>query len=270
MFRIGDFSRLGRVTVKALRHYDRLGLLRPALVDPATGYRYYSADQMSQLSRILALKQAGLSLDEIATILGEDLPPEELVGILKLKRSELEQRVRDGEETLRRLETLLGRADKENGMSSYDVTLKKSEPVKIASLRGIVPTYADQGALWGELCANPGVTGKQAGGAPFTIYYDDEYKERDVDLEVCVPVSDDVEESGRIKMSELPGGEDIASTIHKGPFENVGAAYKAIGVWMAGNGYEMSGPGREVYLTDPQKTAPEDYITEVQVPVSRK
>ena len=182
MFRIGDFSRLGRVTVKALRHYDRLGLLCPAAVDPATGYRYYSAYQMPQLARILTLKQAGLSLEEIATVLSEGLPLEELVGILNLKRGELEQKIRDEEETLRRLETLLGRADKENGMSTYDVTLKKSEPVKIASLRGIVPTYADQGRLWGELCSHPGVGGKNTAGASFTIYYDDEYKERDVDL----------------------------------------------------------------------------------------
>ncbi len=79
-----------------------------------------------------------------------------------------------------------------------------------------------------------------------------------------------MEETGRLKVSDLPGGEEIASTIHKGPFENVDAAYKVIGEWMADNGYEMSGSGREVYLTDPQKTAPEDYITEVQVPVRKK
>jgi effector-binding domain-containing protein len=269
MFRIGDFSRLGRVTVKALRHYDRVGLLRPALVDPATGYRHYSADQMPRLSRILALKEAGLSLEEIATILGEDLPTEELLGILKLKRGELAQRIRDEETKLRRLETLLSRTDEENGMSSYDVTLKKTAPVKIASLRGVVPTYGDQGMLWNELCSHPGASGKNSAGAPFTIYYDEEYKERDVDLEVCVPVTAEVEETDRIMMTDMAGGEEVASVIHKGPFENVSAAYKAIMEWMAGNGYETAGPSREVYLTDPQRTAPEDYITEVQVPVRK-
>ena len=269
MFRIGDFSRLGRVTVKTLRHYDRLGLLRPAVVDPATGYRHYAADQMPRLTRILALKQAGLSLEEIATILDEDLPPGELVALLKLKRHELEQRIRDEEARLRRLETLLSRTDKENGMSSYDVTLKKTDPVKIASLRGIVPTYADQGALWEELFGYLGQKGAGFAGTPLAIYYDEEYKERDVDLEVCVPVSADVEETGRIRMSDLPGGEDIASVIHKGPFEGVHAAYTAVLEWMAGNGYELNGPVREVYLTDPKQIAPEDYITDVQVPVRK-
>ncbi len=270
MFRIGDFSRLGRVTVKALRHYDRLGLLRPAGVDPTTGYRYYSADQMPRLSRILALKEAGLSLDDIATILDEDLPPGEIVVLLELKRGELAQRIRGEETKLRRLEALLGRTDEENGMSSYCVTLKKTTPVKIASLRDIIPTYGDQGSLWDELCGYLGQKGAGFAGTPMAIYYDEEYKERDVDIEVCVPVSADVEETGRIRMSDLPGGEDIASVIHKGPFEGVHAAYKAVMEWMAGNGYEMNGPAREVYLTDPKQTAPEDYITEVQVPVRKK
>ncbi|MFO7253510.1 MAG: helix-turn-helix domain-containing protein, partial [Actinomycetes bacterium] len=93
MFTIGDFARLGRVSVRMLRHYDALGLLRPARVDPHTGYRYYAAGQLSRLNRIIALKNLGLTLEQVGRILEEKVGPEELHGMLRLRRAELEAQV---------------------------------------------------------------------------------------------------------------------------------------------------------------------------------
>src|SRR5690242_7307675 len=97
MFRIGDFSRLSLVPVSALRYYDELGLLKPVKVDPVSGYRYYSATQLTRLNRLLALKDMGLSLEQIARLLDKELTPEQIRGMLKLKQAELRQQLEEGQ-----------------------------------------------------------------------------------------------------------------------------------------------------------------------------
>ena len=86
MLKIGDFSKLSLVSVKALRYYDELGLLKPVQVDEFTGYRYYSTSQLTRLNRILALKDLGLALEQIAQLLDQDLTPDQVRGMLKLKQ----------------------------------------------------------------------------------------------------------------------------------------------------------------------------------------
>ena len=95
MLKIGDFSRLSRVTVKALRYYDEIGLLKPVAVDRFTGYRYYSADQLPRLNRIIVLKNLGLSLEEVSQLLNNDLPAEHIRQLLHVKRAEIRQRLQD-------------------------------------------------------------------------------------------------------------------------------------------------------------------------------
>src|SRR5512143_1193812 len=140
MFRIGEFSRIGRVTIETLRHYDALGLLKPAKVDPFTGYRYYSARQLQSLNRILALKEAGLSLEEIARILRDHLTADELRGILKAQLALAESAI----ETARlQRERILARLDYltlEDNMPAYEVTLKSVEALTVAAIRETVPT----------------------------------------------------------------------------------------------------------------------------------
>ena len=102
MFKIGDFSKLSQVSVKTLRYYDEIGLLRPSEIDRFTGYRYYAAGQLSRLNRILLLKGLGLSLDQIGRLLESDLPPDQLRGMLKLRRAEIERSIEDEEARLAR------------------------------------------------------------------------------------------------------------------------------------------------------------------------
>jgi len=99
VFKIGDFSRLSLVSVKALRYYDELGLLKPARVDEFTGYRYYSASQLTRLNRILAMKDMGLSLEQIALLLDKELTPDQIRGMLRLKQVELRQQLEEAVET---------------------------------------------------------------------------------------------------------------------------------------------------------------------------
>ncbi len=151
MIRIGDFSKLSRVSIKTLRHYDEMGLLKPIEVDRFTGYRYYEFDQLAQLYRILALKDLGFSLEEIGRFLDSDLSVEQMRGMLKLRQAEIRQQVEEEVARLARVELWLREIEQEDSMSKYDVVIKKIEPINVASVRGVVPTPPDQRTLWDEL-----------------------------------------------------------------------------------------------------------------------
>jgi DNA-binding transcriptional MerR regulator len=279
MIRIGDFSKLSRVSVKTLRYYDEMGLLKPLYVDRFTGCRFYEYDQLLCLSRILALKDPGFSLDEIGQLLNENLTSEQLRGMLKLRRAEAGQKVREETERLEHVESRLRQIEQEEAMSKYDVVLKQVEPLKIASVRAVVPTPPAQGALWEELGHYLVQARARGSGSCFTLYHDDEFKEHDWELEVCQPVQGDPKEAGRIKIRILPAVETMACTLHYGAFATIGEAYDAIIKWVDVNGYHVCGPAREIYLrearAEPQRgglnlsqTDPET-VTEVQFPVEK-
>ena len=271
MIRIGDFSKLSRVPVKTLRYYDEVGLLKPMEVDVFTGYRLYEYSQLSTLHRILALKELGFSLEEIGRLLDDDLPVEQMRGMLKLREAEARQRVQQEAERLERIEARLRQIEQENSMSKYDVVIKSAEEIKIASVRDMIPTPAEQGPLWEELEGYLETQHVKPVGACFTLYYDDEFKERDWDLAVCEPIDVDLEESRRIKVQTLPDVDSLACTIHHGPFTTISEAYNALGQWITDNSYRIAGPCREVYLRphqDGSQTDPET-VTEIQFPVER-
>jgi effector-binding domain-containing protein len=271
MFKIGDFSSLSRVSVKALRYYDEIGLLKPVKVDPFTGYRYYSAEQLPRLNYIAALKDMGLSLEEVARLVNNSLTPQMMRDIFLLKKGELQQRVSEERRRLERVEKLLQQIEKEGAMPEYQITIKKVEPQLIASVRDVLPAYGDIGRLYGEIFKYLGkkFIFKPAGPLMF-ICHDQEYKERDVDVEAAVPIGKNIPGSERVKVYELPGLEQSAATVYKGAYEGIGEAYNAIMAWVEANGYQISGPSRELYFTDPSKVKdPSENVTEVQFPVEK-
>lgn len=284
MFKIGDFSKLSKVSVKALRYYDEIGLLKPARVDPFTDYRYYSADQLPRLNRILALKDLGLSLEQIARLLDDELSPAQIRGMLRMKQAEIQQQVEEERARLARVEARLKQIEHEGTMPTYDVVLKKVEPQTVVAIRDIIPTYGDQGPRWAELAAYLKQHRTKAAGPSLTIYYDTEYKERDVDVEVATPVSEPVPGNKRVTVRELPGAELMACVIHQGSYDTLGQAYTSLLGWIETNGYRIIGPNREVYLRcpdseyeDPNAVGyaaylvddPAAYVTEVQFPVEK-
>ena len=116
MIRIGDFSKLSQVSIKTLRYYDETGLLKPISIDRETGYRSYSVSQLSRLNRILALKDLGFSLQQIGQVLNEGVSPEQLHGMLRLKRAVLQQHITDEQDRLARIEARLKTIDMEDTM----------------------------------------------------------------------------------------------------------------------------------------------------------
>ena len=248
MIRIGDFSKLSRVSIKTLRFYDEMSLLKPVSVDPFTGYRYYEFDQLPRLHRILALKDLGFSLEEIGRLLESDLSAEQLRGMLKLRQVEIKQRVVEETERLERVDLWLRRIEQEDSMSKYDVIIKKAEAIKIASVRGVVPTPPEQGGLWNDLEGYLAMQRVRPVGPCFTLYHDEEEPERNWDLEVCEPIADELPASSKVKVYDLPQAATLACSIHAGPFVTIGEAYDAILRWLDGNGYQVTGPCREIYL----------------------
>ena len=151
ILKIGEFARIGQVSIKTLRYYDTKGLLEPRQIDPITGYRYYSFDLLPRLNRILALKELGLSLEQIDQLLNEDLTAEQLRGMLRLNKVEIQQQIVEEREKLARVEARLKMIEQDNEMHNYDIVVKKVEPILAATVRDIIPSYPEQGHLWEEL-----------------------------------------------------------------------------------------------------------------------
>lgn len=272
MLKIGDFSRLGQVTIQTLRHYDDLGLLKPSTVDAFTGYRYYSYEQLPRLNRILALKDLGFSLEQIAAVLNAGVSVDQLRGMLRLRQAEQQEQVRAEQARLDRVAARLRQIEREGIMSNYEVLLKNVAPQWVAGLRRIIPTYTEQRRLWDLLMPQLAQHGARQTGPCLTLYYDPGYKESEVDLEVCQPVAGPLAEGAAltagVRVYELPGAASMASTLHHGQFDTISEAYDALLHWISANGYQVAGPAREVVLSMPPagEGAP---LIEVQFPVVR-
>lgn len=271
MFKIGEFSKLSRVSVKALRYYDDLDLLRPARVDRFTSYRYYSAEQLAQLNRILALRDLGLSLEQVRQVLRDGLPAEQLRGMLRLKQAELEQHLAEEEERLQRVAARLRQIEQEGTMPTHEVVLKAVPALRVAALRGIVETYGAQGSLWNQLGEYLQSRGVKPTGPCFTIDHNEEYREKDVDVEVCEPVDADLDDAGSVRIYDLPAVPQMASMIHHGPYDDLSGAYQKFMAWIQTNGYRIVGPNREIYLRNvaDHGVEPQDLVTEMQFPVAK-
>jgi DNA-binding transcriptional MerR regulator/effector-binding domain-containing protein len=279
MFKIGDFSKLCRVSVRMLRHYDEMGLLKPERVDNFTGYRYYSAHQLSRLNRILALRDLGLSLDQVAQILKEGLTSDQIRGMLKLKKAELRQQITDGLQRLERIETWLER--EELMISNYNVVVKKVEPVLVAETRGVAPdmeqipptlnTLFDRVAdyLVEQGYATAPLTSADSFLPAIAIYYDMEMNHQNIQIGACLPLTRPLPSGKQVEVKELPAVETVASVIHNGSFNGLGEAYKALMEWIEANQYQICGPNRELNLAYKRNGDPSKYVTEIQFPVSK-
>ncbi len=270
MFKIGDFSKLSQVSVKTLRYYDEIGLLRPSETDRFTGYRYYTASQLSRLNRVLLLKDLGLSLDQIGRLLEDDLPPAQMRGMLRLRQAEIARSIEEEEARLVRVAALLNQIEQESTlMSKYDIVIKKVTPVRIASIRAVVANYSAQGELWTELGAYLTQHNVKAVAPCLTIDHNDGYKERDVDIEVCEVIDAPLPVSDRVRVYELPMLEQVACTVHHGPFNQLSQGYQALMQWAEANGYHFCGPSREVYLQVSETGDESTNVAEIQIPVEK-
>ena len=283
MFKIGEFSRLSRVSVRMLRHYDQLGLLTPSQTDPFTGYRYYSADQLPRLNRIIALRDLGFSLEQIAGMLEEDLSTDQLLGMLKLKRAEVEEQMKSEQQKLRRLEVRIRQMSEAPAGATYDVVLRDVEPELVAAYREVAADDDRIQQMFDLLETHVAqYDGARADKPPLSIYYDDEYREKDMDIEVAVPLRYPIPESEIIRVRQLPRLSNVACVVHVGEYSDIYQAYNALLAWIEANEYQMAGPIREIYLRygadgldfelPPTYLADDkhEYVTELQLSVEKR
>jgi DNA-binding transcriptional MerR regulator len=276
MFRIGDFSRLARVTIKTLHHYDEAGLLQPTHVDRQSGYRYYDASQLQALHRILLLKDLGFSLEHIRHLLHADA--ESLAATLEIRQQELAESIAADQARLRRLEALRRTLDQRGSASSPPVLLRDSPAIEVYSVRERVPHLgARMQTLFEQAESVVAAERARSPASPFTIFHDPDYREQDVDVEICIPVKHRVAKLGTHILQRCDAS---ASVTYRGPYEQTPVAYAQLLEWMNRSGMRLAGPLREVYhrygadqigyslpVAVLAKSST-DFVTELQAPVA--
>ncbi|MFN8502586.1 MerR family transcriptional regulator [Kouleothrix sp.] len=272
IIRIGSFARIAQVSTRALRLYDKLGLLKPALVDPDTDYRYYSIDQLPRLNRILALKDLGFSLEQIAEALRGELSAEQLRGMLMLRRAEAERRVAEEQAQLARIEARLRQIEQEHTLASYAVVLKRVEPLWVAAVHARIPEYITSEpifiGLFEELDRFLRRRGLRGAGPRMALFDDLEARDHDLQAQAAVALPGPLAGDDRVEVYRLPGVARMACVVHHGPYdETLIQANTALLRWADTNGFRVRAPTREVYLHYQAGGDPARFVTEIQFPV---
>lgn len=268
MYGIGQFAQLAAVSVRTLRHYDDVGLLTPGAVDPQTGYRSYHAKQLRLLNRILALKDLGFSLGEITRTIEQGVSNDELAGMLRLRRTEAEQRLADDERRLSRVAARITLLQGASTMSDLEtsVVVKPLEAVTVAICSEPADGFdAEFAPIFGRLYPTLFAELDRAGVAPQGNTYG-LYDQRDdgtIDVIAGVVVaSDAVVDSSSVTIRHLPAAGRAATLVHAGTMERITMSYDMLDRWMQEAGEQPVGLSREVYLDCPPDQA--DWITELQ------
>ncbi|MYW43693.1 MerR family transcriptional regulator [Streptomyces sp. SID486] len=271
MFTIGDFARHGRVSVRMLRHYDATGLLRPAHVDPASGYRHYTAAQLARLNRIIALKDLGFTLQQVGHIVDAKASTEELRGMLRLRRAELEAAVTVARTRLGQVEARLRAIESEGHMPTDDVVLKHVPAVRVAELTATAASFdpADIGPvitpLYDELFRRLEAAGITPTGPGIAYYEDAPEGEGRITVHAGVQVSAPLQEA-TVRIHDLPQLETAATIVHRGSMDTVLSTAQTLARWIDTSGYRPTGHPREINLECPQDR--DAWVTELQTPVT--
>lgn len=271
MFTVGEFSRLARVSKRLLRYYDEIGLLKPVHTDKFTGYRYYSAEQMPRLNRILALKDLGLSLDQIRRLLSDEISTDEMQGMLLMKKAELEQQIQEEIQRIQNIEARLQFLHSAETNGPFDVVIKQIPAQPVLSVRTILESLEDGVGIFRQIMT--ALPERSGGGLFFAILHSDGIDEGNLDVEIgrTIPARTHapilLDGGLQLRFHELPAVDTMATFVVKGPTANLLVGYSVIGTWAETNGYRLTGVPREVALQLPQTADWSDAIAEIQYPV---
>lgn len=270
MFKIGDFSRIAQVSVSQLRYYADIGLFEPDQVDPFTSYRYYSAAQLPALNRILALKDLGMTLDQIRGALSDRIGADEVRGMLRLQKAKIEQTLQEEVLRLRAVEARLKQIEDETD-EGLEVVVKSVPAQRFLAMRETFPIMTDTASVVSEMLqVLPQRFGPKLGYMT-AILHNADYSFENVDIEMGFAVDLDIETSvslpsdRALAVRELPAVEHMATVARLGSFENNCRSYGALGSWLETNSYEIGGVAREVFLEIPKEGC--DFVVEIQMPV---
>jgi DNA-binding transcriptional MerR regulator/effector-binding domain-containing protein len=274
MFSIGEFARLGTVSVRTLRHYDEIGLLQPAKVDPGTGYRSYSASQLGQLNRIIALKDLGFSLTQAGKLLG-GITVEELRGMLALRRAQLEQELDEYTTRLREVESRLHYIEGENAMPADDITVKKIPAMGVVAIGGTAPGIGPEHAVpvvnrarvqFDELNIPALVTIS----GPFVVFFED-HDGDEATIYLALPVAEPPAELPPPAQYMVLPAIEAATAVRNGRASSIyPAVYHDLVHWADAHGFQTSGPGRDIWIHEIDDVSQVDeQVFETQLPFTR-
>ncbi|WP_235777815.1 MerR family transcriptional regulator [Clostridium culturomicium] len=269
LYRIGEFSKLTKTTIKTLRYYDEVGLLKPDTIDKFTGYRFYGTDQLVKLHYIQSLRQIGLSIEEIKlTLSGVNTK-----NILEKRRAELLDEISNAQEQLSRIEFILSSKEEEQIMN-YQAIIKELPECIVYSKRLTAPSYDSYFNLIPDIgkqvttkypdlkCVVPEYC--------FIVYLDGEYKEKNINIEFCEAVDKLKEDFEDIRFKKIDAVTAV-SIMHMGPYSKLREAYIYAFNWIEENGYVSCDNPRENYIDGIwNKESEEEWLTELQIPVVKK
>ncbi|MBF4692388.1 MerR family transcriptional regulator [Fusibacter ferrireducens] len=265
MYKIGEFSKITFLSVKTLRYYNEIKLLVPAKIDEATGYRYYDDENFQKAMMIKTLRRFNFSIQELLEVLPRIDHMDDLADFLLEKHEQLETQVTMIKRDQKALIKEVNYMKEVKAVSKlYEVEIVNMPAVKVACLR-YKGRYEDLGIYIGKLYK---AAGMNAEGAPFSLYYDEDYMEADADIEVAVPVKKEVKKD-EVKTRMLPEIRCV-KYVHVGPYEHLSNSYKIITDYIKANKLETYTPSREVYRKGPgmlMKGNPEKYETEILIPI---
>ena len=270
MLKIGDFSKLGRITVKTLRYWDEIGLLEPDHVDPENGYRYYSIAKLALVHEILSLKELGLYLEDIRQVIGGGLANDEWITLLRSRRKILNEERHLCENRIHKIDRMIESAEKESSMTTIEI--RELPEVIVASYRTKIPDY---NALFKVVPPIGDIMRKQGAECRipeycFNIYHDGEYRENDIDVEICEAVNAARKNGEGIVYKKMDAVPTAAVIIHKGGYDSLRKSYSEILAWIEKNSYEIVDHSRESYIDGIwNRENPDDWRTEIQIPVRK-
>lgn len=271
MLNIGQFARLGQVSPRMLRHYDEIGLLLPERVDPANGYRLYGAHQLGRLHRLLALRDLGFTLEQVRGVLNEDLPAEQLRGMLRMRQAQLEQDVTEQRARLRRARAHLRALEGTSSVNTSEFVIKQTQPVRIAETTGEAPGFGPENIgplfdrelpqVWAHLHkagVQPGIT---------VAYYEWPADDGSVVVHLGFDIADQrPPETEAIRVVELPV-TTVASAVLQGPIDGITSLYENLVRWIEDTGHGLAGLSRELYH-EWHPDNPSLNVTELQMPIA--
>lgn len=266
---VGAFAKRAGLSSSALRYYDDVGLLKPSRVDGTTGYRYYSEAQLEQAELICFLRSLEMPIGELrATLAATD--PATLAAHLKGYRRDVRAQLDEKERMLTEIKLF---AQRKLESPTYTVQLKEVSAHAFLSIRRRAPVAAlleTMAAASSTLFRYLKEIGTVPSGPWFTLYHNADYNDVEVDIEVCVPTSHPLPSRGEVRQGSFPA-QTQAWTVHEGPYERIGQAYRALQSWLDEHGYAPAGPIRDLCLVGPADTDDSrHYRTEVAWPITQR
>lgn len=274
MFKIGEFSTLARVSDVLLRHYDQSDLFKPAYVDPDSGYRYYTMEQLPELNRILALRDLGFTLEQVGRLLDSDISLAEVQGMLKLKRSQIERVVTEEQARLRRVESRLKTIQEQEKLTRQEIVMKSIPELSFLSIREPVPFIRKSGWLYYQV--SDAVRSWQVPGLGYcmAIFHEPAFREKNVDFELGFLINKPgdfilpLPEGRELTVHQLEPLNHALTYVHTGPWPEIHLGFSAIGRWIEANEMRIAGRPRELYLNLVPPEEDDKLIVEIQIPVT--